>query len=337
MSEKKRIVYIDYLKGLTILWVVWFHTPHPSFVGYSFRLPLFFFVSGIFFKAYPFTEFVKKKVNTLVVPFIFFYFLYYAWMIWMHTMKGGTLESFPYDCIFQIFEPHKATQTFYVDPPLWFICALIILQFMLYGLVKVVRRDWLLLLIATAVSAVGVLYFYQRETYFMFGRCLQYFVYYVAGFVMGKELINILEGERGKRLPWLLMITSFLVFVGLALLKDVWPSLSDTKGVTYYIGTALSYIEIFATIIFCVYVIKYLSVLPILKPLKYFGTNSYIVLGTHEMILTMMKISYKHFFGKPGVWGGLVILAATIVLLVPVIWLLNKSCPVLVGKNKLWK
>ena len=39
----------------------------------------------------------------------------------MHTLKGGTLESFPYDCILQIFEPHTRTQTFFVDPPLWFI------------------------------------------------------------------------------------------------------------------------------------------------------------------------------------------------------------------------
>ena len=329
MSEKKRILYIDYLKGLTILWVVWYHTPHPAFVGYSFRIPLFFFVSGIFFKAYPFREFVKKKVNTLVVPFVFFYLLYYVWLIWMHTLKGGTLESFPYDCILQIFEPHTRTQTFFVDPPLWFICSLIILQFMLYGLTRVVRRDWLLLVIALGVSASGVWYFYSHDTYFMFGRCLPYFIYYVAGFVLGKELINIVEGGRGKRLPWALMVTSLLMFVTLALRKDVWKAPGDVEVV-------LNYIEIFATIIFCVFVMKYLSVLPVMKPLKYFGTNSYIVLGTHEIILTLMKMSSKHFFGKPGVWGGLVILACTIVLLVPVIWLLNKSCPTLVGKNKLW-
>lgn len=44
----KRIDYIDYLKGLSIIWVVWYHTVHPWFVDFSFRMPLFFLASGIF-------------------------------------------------------------------------------------------------------------------------------------------------------------------------------------------------------------------------------------------------------------------------------------------------
>lgn len=74
----KRIEYIDYLKGLSIIWVVWYHTAnHPEFVDYSFRIPLFFFISGIFFRTYTIKKFVKKKISTLVIPFILFYFILY--------------------------------------------------------------------------------------------------------------------------------------------------------------------------------------------------------------------------------------------------------------------
>ena len=65
MAQKKRIDYIDYLKGLTILWVVWYHTSHPEFVDYPPTMPMFFFLSGIFFKPYPLLEFIKKKIWVL--------------------------------------------------------------------------------------------------------------------------------------------------------------------------------------------------------------------------------------------------------------------------------
>lgn len=47
--EKKRIEYIDLLKGFSIILVVWFHTAHPAVIDYSFRMPLFFLASSIFF------------------------------------------------------------------------------------------------------------------------------------------------------------------------------------------------------------------------------------------------------------------------------------------------
>ena len=49
---KQRVEYIDALRGLCIMWVVWYHSVHPDWVGYPFRLPVLFFVSGIFFKEY---------------------------------------------------------------------------------------------------------------------------------------------------------------------------------------------------------------------------------------------------------------------------------------------
>ena len=52
MAQKKRIEYIDCIKGLTILWVVVYHFgPEniPEWVTIGYRMPLFFFLSGIFF------------------------------------------------------------------------------------------------------------------------------------------------------------------------------------------------------------------------------------------------------------------------------------------------
>jgi fucose 4-O-acetylase-like acetyltransferase len=72
-ADKKRVKYIDIIKGFTILWVVLFHTRLNRYedlwicVGY--RMPLFFFLSGIFFRRRQLKEFLKKRINTILIPF----------------------------------------------------------------------------------------------------------------------------------------------------------------------------------------------------------------------------------------------------------------------------
>ena len=83
MNTGKRIAYIDLAKGICIMLVVFFHTKGILFREYwfdpflsSFRLPLYFLLSGLFFRDYgSFRRFLTKKVNRLLVPFLFFYLL----------------------------------------------------------------------------------------------------------------------------------------------------------------------------------------------------------------------------------------------------------------------
>ena len=81
-SEKPRLAFIDLAKGLCIMLVVWHHVVstwgYPSYPGQlmcsSFRMPLYFFLSGLFFKTYDgFFDFARRKTNKLLIPFVFFY------------------------------------------------------------------------------------------------------------------------------------------------------------------------------------------------------------------------------------------------------------------------
>ena len=76
---KKRIEYIDLVKGICILMVVWIHctrekgTPLDN-LFFCIRMPLYFFLSGMFFKSgISFIDFIIKKINKLIIPFIFFF------------------------------------------------------------------------------------------------------------------------------------------------------------------------------------------------------------------------------------------------------------------------
>ena len=77
-ESKKRIEFIDLAKGVCILQVILIHC------GYSFepaglralRVPLYFVLSGMFFKDYGgFISTVWKKTNKLIIPFLFFFLL----------------------------------------------------------------------------------------------------------------------------------------------------------------------------------------------------------------------------------------------------------------------
>lgn len=81
IGQTGRVVFFDLAKGFCILLVVVFHiTEHyklempASDMIKSMRLPLYFFLSGCFFKTYNgFFGFFKRKTNKLLIPFIFWF------------------------------------------------------------------------------------------------------------------------------------------------------------------------------------------------------------------------------------------------------------------------
>lgn len=78
MMQNKRINWIDISKGIAIILMVLGHTSIPKPISkyiWSFHMPLFFIVSGMMFKPSKYNnivEYVKKRVKSLLVPYIFF-------------------------------------------------------------------------------------------------------------------------------------------------------------------------------------------------------------------------------------------------------------------------
>ena len=80
-ASSQRIEFVDLAKGFCICLVVLLHVFGES-AGNTFntlnlfRMPLYFILSGLFFKQYSgFQEFFKKKTNKLLIPFLFTYFI----------------------------------------------------------------------------------------------------------------------------------------------------------------------------------------------------------------------------------------------------------------------
>lgn len=320
----KRVDYIDYLKGLSIIWVVWYHTVHPWFVDFSFRMPLFFLASGIFFKVTDWKTYVQKKTNQLLVPFVFFSLIYYVYLILQNYFAYRTLAGFDFGCIFGVFELHKGNESFTVDPPLWFICALFCQQILTWFLVKALRKKWLIAVVAIAISWFGLYYVWDKPTLFMFGRSLPYLVYYVFGNLFGKDLIRIIESES-PGVAYAPLVGSTIVYVLSIVLKD-----TTTLNTQF-----LTYTETFGLIIMLIYLFKGIHRFRVAYPFWFYGRNSYIVLGMHEIYQTIFLIMFIHIFGEINIWIGIVQTLMSLLLLWPTIKFLNRCVPMLVGKAEL--
>lgn len=80
----KRVAYVDIAKGIGIILVVMGHndfaliSPFAHKLIYSFHMPMFFFMSGMFFKPdVPFFSFLRNRFNRVLKPFLAILLLIY--------------------------------------------------------------------------------------------------------------------------------------------------------------------------------------------------------------------------------------------------------------------
>lgn len=142
MTGKARDLRIDVLKGIGILCVVWGHLRgYFTTEIYIFHMPLFFFLSGMFFKAKK--GFVASRFRSLIVPFVL-YTLAFALLFYLHGWER------PWHRL-SIWNPSA------VVGPTWFLIALFFTAIAYYGLSLLIRRRELCFLVA---CAIGLVFYY---------------------------------------------------------------------------------------------------------------------------------------------------------------------------------
>ncbi len=157
----RRIAYIDIAKGLGILVIVLAHNDlaghHPTlhkFI-YAFHIPLFFFLSGMFFRPErAFGETFKRRFNTLMKPYFFTIFIIYLGeaafsnmtfpVIWGRILKSMYATGYYIDWVQLWFIPHLFAAALFA----WIAWRSI------FGRI---RMDWLRWLLLFAMLAAGVL------------------------------------------------------------------------------------------------------------------------------------------------------------------------------------
>lgn len=150
--EKGRIGFIDLAKGVCIVLIVLGHTGiYVDFPGLTLmRTPLYFALSGLFFKDYGgFLQFLVRKTNKILVPFLFFYICSYAIFYLCNLLFPGLIVSDARG-ILDVF-----TQVQYFNGPIWFLLALFWCNIAFCAVSLGVKRETARAVIVFAIFAVG--------------------------------------------------------------------------------------------------------------------------------------------------------------------------------------
>lgn len=192
-----RKVSIDVAKGLGISLVVLGHLidyfgadlPGVYPYVYLFHVPLFFFLSGLFFKEdESFADCLKKKFFRLFVPYllanIFFFAVEMLRIIVLKDVSDGSLTwmDLPY-AIFGLWPVPSM-----LSRPTWFILVLFRV-FILYKLIQLIFKDNKYLMLATCTVA-GVLSAIFPIEKFMIGQTLVAMPFFSLGQVLGPGFVD---------------------------------------------------------------------------------------------------------------------------------------------------
>ena len=146
--SQKRIEFIDLAKGICMILLVIGHCGVN--VNGASTLPLYLMISGMFFKEYNNTRtFLKKKINGILVPFIFFYLIGYIAFYGIKLFAPSLLITSS-ESIFDVFNNRQ-----FFNGPIWFIITLFWCNIYLYIIYKTVTKEYIRIIISTFIGLVG--------------------------------------------------------------------------------------------------------------------------------------------------------------------------------------
>lgn len=285
---KERIAYIDFMKGICILLIAMKHVSGGSFF-YSilpnldialkcFRVPLYFFLSGVFFKTYEgFSVFARKKVNNLIVTLLFFHFLCCLFKVPLIAIVQAIRPDISMNFKLINFIPPFFTRFWRSAMALWFLVALFGCNILFYFFHKYLNKVGTFI----AVFLSSVLGFFLMKRNVMLPFVLDAALVGLPFFWLGSfvKQLHLLESTKYDRWGYWTFIPC-LVFVyffsgKIDLLCQIVPNYFQL----YFVP--------FVAILSLFWICKNLHYVPLIC---YYGRYSVIILGTHQVL-----IAYVYF------------------------------------------
>ena len=314
-----RIDYVDLVKGLTILWIIWYHSYYFSAFGNAHNY-IFFFISGAFFKVNVDTRsFFAKRVKMILIPYLFFFITGAALYTLVMGIYEGSFVTLRWDLITDIFliQRHDGMHT--PMPPLWFLKSLLIIQSLCYFIYKLPKWGiWGFMLAMCCVQYSGILS--QVPDPLDVFISLYYIIFFTLGYLVGRDYIIFLSSRR-KKLFAIVAVCAVWIMLWIAIAKF------NLREYVFIIHHGKALCGVFGMIA----VMSFFDGKPCMNFLRFFGKNTLPVLGLHLWILLPLQFLWLQFsdMRTPGV--GLLLSVLTALLLAPIIRICNAWIPDLIG------
>ena len=291
---------------------------------YSFHMPLFFFISGLTTKRkdVKFFDYLKKKIKTILLPYIFIN-LFMLIFKFIMNFSAGMYSSLNITTAFEYFI--KGYSEFIPCIQSWFLLALFIMDIIFFILTKITKNDIELTIGVILLFILG--YFYSETdytflVYWHFDTALIGLLFYYCGYIFMKFIDKFNLIIKNNKSLLLILITFPLGYYLQHLNGRVSMNANNYNNI--YLFLLSSFITIFSLIIF---------VNLILKKDKLFnkvGIMSIFYLGYHSCLLTPIKHFYNPLFST----DILTIITSFVVFIIlyPISNICLKYVPIVVGK-----
>lgn len=151
---------------------------------YTYHVPLFFFVSGFFANCsgkYTTMEYIKKKVNTLVIPYLFLGLLNIVFGVLLYNPAPHTFLL-----MFKSFSGIRSNMDYFGS--MWFFPCLFFMEVLYELFYKVFRSRRLLVLVGLLLYALFYLLKIQAHILLSLDCVLLYFIYFALGSLLYKYI-----------------------------------------------------------------------------------------------------------------------------------------------------
>ena len=301
-------------------------------------LPLFFFISGMFFKEYDsFSKFLVKKINTLLIPFAFFYLITsIALPNILHAIGFKIEHAAALGKISSLWA--FITKESFSNEPLWFLWSFFLLNLYFYMIVVPLKKmtsnskviACSILIFSSIIGFVGTVVLAGPPRINIPGfadSAMSALPFFAIGYLLNRHTGILQQNKQDKFLPLFILLCFVLVFY-------VGGSCSYKQNV-YHINPILQYICGMAGIFGVIFSAKILGSLPFIT---YWGRYSLMILVTHALLLqAIMPLARKFMAGLPQFIIAIVVLMIVMFFYQLLIPLMKRFIPYFTAQKDLIK
>lgn len=331
-KDKKRILWIDVLRGIAMFLVVYGHTSQNAEIKkyiYAFHMPLFFIISGMtsaFQKSITTKEFMKKKMKTLLVPYFLLNILMFP-ITYYNGNIGAVKKQTIYEYIIGILYSNNLGSYDAPANATWFITTLLLTEALFFFMRKCFKNEHELSLGVGILGTVGYVNSISTNKYngpWHMQVVLTAIVFYYMGYIFMKNIDKVQEIFDRKLKTVLYSLIMFVIGMIFAKLNTRVSLTADKYGSILYFYIASLSLS-FSLVIFAM---RFLNIKLIVT--KYIGQNCILWIAVQIPIIRLIQKVYpivkieKYAF----------ILAIVVYLaIIPISLFINKFFPFICGKK----
>lgn len=311
IGNKPRIEFIDLAKGLCILLVVMVHCDvYENTAPLSrLRMPLYFVLSGLFFKTYgSIKNLVLKKTNKLLIPMLTFYLLgeiVYRLAVYIKPELFLVTDR----SVFDLF-----TTGYIFNQPIWFLLALFWCNLLFFLISTMCKSEMGRILMIALMGTIGYqLGMREIRLPLFIDVAMTSLPLFCVGYYLKQT--PLLYPNRYDRYNW-----CFALFFGFIATIGVFvPSCGLNMFYQNRLsGGLLTYVFSVTSVLCILYICKIIKRIP---GISYVGRYSVIILVLHAIIRRPVEAAFWYCLGRDSeytAWGAFIVVMLINIACIPI-------------------